>query len=88
MVQTIVCAKCDVETPAVRVYENNIYMGAKCESCGEFSDMYGRYCYKVECECGEVVRVLTQKDDVPEYYTGVLVTCKCGKWVRFDLPVG
>ncbi len=43
--------------------------------------------YTEECNCGNIVKVSTQKDSNPEYYTYVFVKCKCGKSVGFSLPV-
>jgi hypothetical protein len=43
--------------------------------------------YKQTCSCGNKIEVSTQKDNDPEYYSEIFVKCKCGKSVRFDLPV-
>ena len=43
--------------------------------------------YIGRCECGEDIEMSTQRDECPEYYTSVYVKCKCGKSVRFQLPV-
>ena len=43
--------------------------------------------YTEKCECGKEIRVSTQRDRSPEYYTDVYVQCSCGKSVLFRLPV-
>lgn len=44
--------------------------------------------YEEACVCGEVIRLSTQRDSSPEYYTDVHVECqKCGESVAFNLPV-
>lgn len=52
-------------------------------------DFGGRFAqtYTNQCECGEEVEVSTQEDNNPEYLTTVFVRCKCGKSVKFNLPV-
>ena len=49
---------------------------------------YGDTEYCLPCEkCGKEIRVYTQKDHFPEYYTEVTVKCDCGYFVVFNLPV-
>jgi len=44
--------------------------------------------YVSKCSvCSKEVKVVTQKDDQPEYYTDVSVLCSCGNYVAFELPV-
>ena len=52
----------------------------------DFDEEYAET-FREKCECGEVLEVSTQKDRHPEYYTDVFVRCKCGKSVKFNLPV-
>jgi len=44
--------------------------------------------YEGECECGQVIKIRTQRDERPEYYTEIYVTCpKCGADMHYSLPV-
>jgi hypothetical protein len=52
----------------------------------DFGSKYAQT-YKEKCECGNEIEVSTQTDNHPEYKTDVFVKCKCGKSVRFSLPV-
>ena len=49
---------------------------------GEFEQSY-----EATCECGTLYKIVTQKDNKPEYYTSIDIICECGERVRFDLPV-
>ena len=86
MAQIMVCEKCNAESSAVDVYENNRCLGLKCDHCGVVSRNYHRYRYKMDCSCGRTLRVLTQGDEYPEYRLDVSVECVCGLWVVFSLP--
>ena len=44
------------------------------------------YTEKCRC-CGKEIKVSTQEDNCPEYYTDVFVKCDCGNPVHFCLPV-
>ena len=47
-----------------------------------------RYEYKTICPtCNYEQKVLTQKDNMPEYATEVYVKCHCGKLLEFVLTV-
>ena len=48
---------------------------------------FERAFYTKKCECGKDMRVRTQTDGSPEYYTDIYVLCDCGKEVLFQLPV-
>lgn len=48
---------------------------------------FDRCKYEGTCECGKVHTVYTQPDEYPEYYTDVSISCACGKFVIFTLPV-
>ena len=53
-------------------------------------DFNGRFSqeYKNNCEnCGKQIKLSTQEDKCPEYYTTVYVKCSCGSSVKFTLPV-
>ena len=52
-------------------------------------DFDGEYAetFQKKCSCGEIILVSTQKDNYPEYYTDIFIKCKCGKSVKFELPV-
>lgn len=43
--------------------------------------------YTEICVCGNEVKVSTQTDSYPEYYTEVFIKCECGNSVGFTLPV-
>lgn len=47
-----------------------------------------RYEYMKPCPCCTMeCKILTKRDDFPEYYTGVYVQCTCGEYIEFELPV-
>lgn len=46
-----------------------------------------QYEYFSDCSCGKKYKVLTQKDNFPEYHTEIYLQCDCGKYVEFILPV-
>lgn len=37
--------------------------------------------------CGHLLRLVSQADDSPEYYSQVFVVCECGELVSFSVPV-
>lgn len=43
--------------------------------------------YMEKCTCGQEIKISTQTDHNPEYYTDIFVKCICGKSVYFHLPV-
>ena len=49
---------------------------------------YSSHPYMEECTCGNFIRVFTQVDYYPEYYTNVYIECpECKELVLFKLPV-
>ena len=52
----------------------------------DFGSIYAQE-YIEKCECGEEINISTQQDNSPEYIISVYVRCKCGKSVKFKLPV-
>lgn len=49
---------------------------------------YDRFLYSEKCDkCGKVHNLKTQGDDMPEYYTSVVIICDCGTDIHFELPV-
>jgi len=53
---------------------------------GEIST--GNRCeYEKICICGNKHRILTQRDNFPEYETEIYLLCECGEYVEFILPV-
>ena len=45
--------------------------------------LYTKICRK----CKNAVTVFTQKDNRPEYYTIIFVSCKCDNYLKFNLPI-
>lgn len=44
--------------------------------------------YTNKCiNCSKEIKLFTQIDNNPEYFTYVYIQCNCGEYVRFDLPV-
>jgi len=37
--------------------------------------------------CDKKHKLLTQKDECPEYYTEISLRCDCGEAINFSLPV-
>lgn len=54
-----------------------------CDFGGESSQIYEKEC----SNCGNIIKVSTQEDIRPEYYTDVFILCECGESVHFFLPV-
>lgn len=47
-----------------------------------------RYEYKKVCDvCDMTMKVMTQRNNSPEYETEVYIQCNCGNWIEFILPV-
>lgn len=38
-------------------------------------------------KCSKIYKVLTQRDERPEYYTEVITFCECGNEIEWTLPV-
>lgn len=87
--QKIWCPNCKTQSTFTEYIKNDYYEKETCDNCGEISeDTYGNCCYNKECECGEIITLLTQPDGNPEYSTCVEVFCqKCRKLNVFSLPV-
>jgi len=53
---------------------------------GEIST--GNRCeYEKICTCGNKHKILTQRDNFPEYETEIYLLCECKEYVEFVLPV-
>jgi hypothetical protein len=37
--------------------------------------------------CGLSQKILTQRDNLPEYETEIYLQCQCGEYIQFILPV-
>jgi len=49
---------------------------------------WDKYEYTHKCPtCENIIKVFTQKDNYPEYYTDVFIQCYCGELLQFVLPV-
>lgn len=46
-----------------------------------------RYVYEKLCKCGNRHKILTQRDNQPEYETEIYILCECGEYIEFILPV-
>ncbi len=47
-----------------------------------------RFEYTKVCTCClKENTLLSQNDDLPEYYAEVFLKCVCGEYIEFDLPV-
>ena len=57
------------------------------------SELYNFNCkfsqtYSNKCVCGQEIDISTQEDNSPEYYSIIFIKCtKCGKSIKFSLPV-
>jgi lysyl-tRNA synthetase class I len=44
--------------------------------------------YIESCEnCGRIIEVRAQEDNLAEYSTDIYIKCTCGNYVSFSLPV-
>lgn len=43
--------------------------------------------YIMSCKCGKNHKMLTQRNNFPEYETEIYLQCECGEYVECILPV-
>ena len=47
-----------------------------------------RFSYTCTCSfCGLIQEILTQRHNFPEYETEIYLSCQCGEYIEFILPV-